>query len=288
MTPRRDVLKRAVSAGAVLAAALAFSSCARRQRPQSVDTVALVLGRPVSLRSFRVYFEANTGRPIAESSPKVASGLFDQFLREEIWRADARLSGTDEESDRENAPSLLLSRAGAAVVPTDQDVQKEYDLHRDRYRKPEQVRAARIFTKQRGEADNARQRISRGEEFSTVAKAVSRAPDAASGGQMGWVERGDLPSEFESAIFRLKAGEVSPVIEAEEGFLIFKAEDRAPARELTLDQAGPEIHRRLLREKADAYLQSLIETSRRQNTVRVFPDRLPFVYTGEFLPPGKD
>ena len=281
-------MNRATSIGFVLLASAGFPGCAKRSRPYSVDTAALVAGRPVSLRSFRAYFEANTGRPIAESSPKVASGVFDQFLREEIWRAAAKLSGGDDDADRRNAPSLLLSRAGPIVVPTQEEIQSEYDLHRDRYRKPEQVRAARIFTKQRSEADNARQRISKGEDFSKVAQSVSRSTDAASGGDMGWVERGDLPSEFEAAIFRLRAGEVSPVIAAEEGFLIFKAEDRAAARELTIEQAAPEIRRRLLREKADRYLRSLVDNARRDNGVRVFPDRLPFVYTGEFLPPGKD
>ena len=105
---------------------------------------------------------------------------------------------------------------------------------------------------------------------------------------MGWVERGDLPAEFESAIFRLKTGELSPVITAEEGFLIFKVEEKATARELSIEQAEPEIRRRLLREKADRYLQGVVESSRRNGRVRVFPDRLPFVYTGEFLPPGKE
>ena len=105
---------------------------------------------------------------------------------------------------------------------------------------------------------------------------------------MGWVERGDLPSEFEGAIFRLKTGETSPVIAAEEGFLIFKVEEKTPARELTLEQAGQEIRRRLLREKADLYLRSLVDEARRDGGVRVFPDRLPFVYTGEFLLTGKE
>jgi len=285
-------LRRAVSAGLVLSIGMlwagATASCGRARRTYSMDTVAVVSGRPVSLKSFRSYFEANAGRPIAESSPKVASGLFDQFLREETWRSEAGLSGPDEESDRRNAPSLLVSRAGSAVLPAPEELRREYDLHRERYEKPDRVRASRIFTRQKSEADGARQRISKGEDFSKVAREVSRAPDASSGGQLGWVERGDLPSEFEGVIFRLKTDEVSPVIAAEEGFLIFKVEERAEARQLTFEQAEPEIRRRLSREKTDLYLQKFLDDARRGGRVRVFPDRLPFVYTGEFLPPGKE
>jgi len=272
----------------VLLGAAAALSCGRTRSSYSMDTVAIVSGRPVSLRSFRSYFEANAGRPIAESSPKVASGLFDQFLREEIWRSEARLSGPDEESDRRNAPSLLLSRAGPAVLATPEDIRKEYDLHRERYERPDRVRAARIFTRQKSEADSARQRISKGEDFSKVAREVSRSSDASAGGLMGWVERGDLPSEFEGVVFRLKTNEMSPVIAAEEGFLIFKVEERSDARQLGFEEAEPEIRRRLAREKTEIYLQNALDNARRGGRVRVFPDRLPFVYTGEFLPPGKE
>ena len=272
----------------LIAGVFIYPGCTKKPRPYSVDVVAVVGSRPISLRSFRAYFATNTGRQIAESSPKVASGLFDQFLKEEIWRGEAGLSGADEDSERRNAPSLLLARAGAAVVPTREEIQAEYDLHRERYRKPDQLRVARIFTRERGEAESARQRILRGEDFSKVAREVSRSTDAASGGQMGIVERGDLPSEFESAVFRLKAGETSPVIAAEEGFLIFRVEERTGAHELTLEQAEPEIRRNLQREKTDRYLGDLVESSRHNGRVRTFPDRLPFVYTGEFLPPGKE
>jgi hypothetical protein len=251
-----------------------------------MDTVALVSRQPVSLRAFRAYFETNAGRPIAESSPKVASGLFDQFLREEIWRNAASLSGPDAETDRRNAPSLLISRAGATVLPTSEDLRREYDLHPERYEKPDRVRTSRISTPQRNEAEAARQRISKGEDFSIVARQMSRAPDAASGGQMGWVEKGDLPSEFEGVIFRLKTGEMSPVISAEDGFLIFKAEERSPAGRLSFEEAEPDIRRRLSREKTDLFLQGFVDRAR--PGVRVFADRLPFVYTGEFLPSGKE
>ncbi len=279
---------RTARIGMVVAGLCGLCACSKKERSYSVDIVAIVGGRPVSLPSFRSYFATNTGRPIAESSPKVASGLFDQFLREEIWRGEAGLTGSDGDTDRRNAPSLLLSRAGAAVVPTLEEIRREYDLHRERYRKPAQLRVARIFTRQREEAESARQRISKGEEFSKVAREVSRSPDAPSGGKMGLIARGDLPSEFESAVFRLKAGETSPVIAAEEGFLIFRVEEKEDARELTVEQAEPEIRRTLSRDMAQRYLQGLVETAKGAGRVRVLPDRLPFVYTGEFLPPGKE
>jgi parvulin-like peptidyl-prolyl cis-trans isomerase-like protein len=242
--------------------------------------------RPVSLASFRGYFESNAGRPIAESSPKVVSALFDQFLREELWRREAGLHGADASSDRREAPGVLLSRAGREVLPTEADIDAEYSRHPDRYRRPEEARASRIFVPDRDQAEKARARVVRGEDFARVAREVSRSPDSASGGDMGFVRRGDLPSEFENEIFRLKEGEVSPVMAAEEGFLVFRLEKKEPARELDRDEAAPEIRRTLAREKATAYLARFVEKARREGRLRILEDRLPFVYTGAFGGPN--
>jgi len=272
----------------LLAAAVAGAGCARPKAVDSIETVAVVDGHPIVLASFRTYFESNAGRPIADSRPAVVSGLFDQFLREETWRREAGLSTADEAADRRNSPALLLARAGEAVKPGDAEIAEEYDRHPERYRRPEEARTARIFTRARPEADRARSRVSAGEDFGEVARTVSRSPDAARGGSVGWVARGDLPAEFEQAVFRLKPGEISPVIATEEGFLIFTVLERRPARTLSRDEAEPEIRQRLAREKAERYLQGLVDTAHREGRIRVFADRLPFVYAGSFLPAGKD
>jgi len=272
--------------GAILLVAFA-AACARRPAPP-IDTIAEIDGRPVMLRSFRTFFESNAGRPIAESQPAVVSGIFDEFLKEETWRREARLDTGDDNVDRREAPGALVARRGDALRPSDAEVAEEYDRHPERWTRPEEARVARIFARARPEAERARARAASGSDFGELARTVSKAPDAARGGALGWVQRGDLPSEFEAAIFRLKPGEVSPVIAAEEGFLVFKLIDRRPARTLSREEAAPEIRGRLAREKADRYLGGIVDAARREGRLRVYSDRLPFVYTGSFLPGGKE
>lgn len=281
-------MRRRAAAAALAASLSLLAGCARKPAGGSIETIAVVDGRPVMLRSFRAFFEANAGRPIADSQPAVVSGLFDEFLREETWRRDARLDSGDEQADRREAPGVLLSRAGSAVLPTDAEIAAEYDRHPERWRRPEEAKVARIFTRVRADADRVRARAASGDDFGELARAVSKAPDAPRGGALGWVRRGDLPSEFEEAVFRLKPGEVSPVIAAEEGFLVFTVLDRRPARTLPREEAEPEIRERLAREKADRWLRGLVDAARKEGRIRVFFDRLPFVYTGSFLPAGKE
>lgn len=272
---------------ALLALATAAAACKRASLRYSTDVIATINGKSVTLPALRRYFQMNAGRPINESSPRVVSALFDQFLREEILRQAAGLGHSDEMIGLREAPALLLGRAGPAAVPTEARIRQEYDQNRERYRRPEEAQVARIFTRKPQEAGKARQRVEDGEEFGAVARQVSGAPDAARGGEMGWVARGDLPSAFEQAIFALKPGQTTPVLEAEDGFVFFKLERVDPPRTLTFEEAEPEIRDTLARQMAAAYLETIVAKVKEAGEVRIFSRRLPFVYSGTFSVEGE-
>ncbi|MBK9402408.1 MAG: peptidylprolyl isomerase [Bacteroidetes bacterium] len=73
-----------------------------------------------------------------------------------------------------------------------------------------------------------RERVINGEEFSTLAILYSQDKESAKqGGELGFVNRGDLVPEFEAAAFRLKSlTETSPVIETQFGFHIIQLIER--------------------------------------------------------------
>jgi hypothetical protein len=63
-----------------------------------------------------------------------------------------------------------------------------------------------------------------GVDFGELARKYSDAEDAATGGDLGWVARLQLPAEKESAIFGAPAGGVSEVLTAQDGYYVFKIE----------------------------------------------------------------
>ncbi|MDR0437223.1 MAG: peptidylprolyl isomerase [Bacteroidales bacterium] len=72
-----------------------------------------------------------------------------------------------------------------------------------------------------------RNRILRGERFSTLATLFSECPASSRrGGELGFFGRGEMYAEFESAAFSLKDGEISPVIETKAGFHILQLIER--------------------------------------------------------------
>jgi peptidyl-prolyl cis-trans isomerase SurA len=84
----------------------------------------------------------------------------------------------------------------------------------------------------REKLEEIRDRIQKGEEFSTLAILYSQDTESAKqGGELGFVNRGDLVPEFESAAFRLKnTTELSPIIETQFGFHLIQLIERRGER----------------------------------------------------------
>ncbi|WP_316834439.1 peptidylprolyl isomerase [Pedobacter nutrimenti] len=83
--------------------------------------------------------------------------------------------------------------------------------------------------------DAIRLRVKSGEGFGFLAKTYSEDPgSAAEGGDLGFFDRGTMVKEFTAMAFKLKAGEVSPVFETENGFHILQV----------LERRGEQVHAR--------------------------------------------
>jgi peptidyl-prolyl cis-trans isomerase SurA len=77
-------------------------------------------------------------------------------------------------------------------------------------------------------ADAARlvQTLSEGASFEALARQVSASATARRGGDVGWVPASTIPPELESALERLRPGDVSEPLRSPVGFYIFQLRDR--------------------------------------------------------------
>ncbi len=75
------------------------------------------------------------------------------------------------------------------------------------------------------EAEDIREQIRDGAELEELARRYSDDEGSRQqGGDLGWFRRGDMVSDFSDAVFDMRAGEVSPVVESPFGFHIIKLE----------------------------------------------------------------
>lgn len=90
---------------------------------------------------------------------------------------------------------------------------------------PEQASAEKILTfKQR--AEQALEKLRRGDPFAQVAAGYSDAQDALQGGQLGWRPADRLPPLFAEPLLKMQVGEVTEILRSPNGFHILKLLER--------------------------------------------------------------
>lgn len=82
-------------------------------------------------------------------------------------------------------------------------------------------------------------------KFADIALRHSECPTSLQGGTLGIVPRGKLYPELDAALFKLKAGEISEVLESEIGFHVLLCKTIHPAETISLQKATPKIRQHM-------------------------------------------
>ncbi len=265
-------------------ALLAVPACARKGSSASrrASVVAMIGDEPVEEADFDTYVRAATGSPLGQVSPQVASSLLDQFLEERLLQeavdhADPKPVGkTAAERRRE-----VLSRVARLDAISEADLRAEYDRQPERWRNPPLVKLTQMILPTREVAETARRRVLAGEAWEAVSSELSRAPNAATGGGLGWLSRNDLPGEFEKAVWGLPEGGVSPALPTGHGVHLFLVEERADGRVVPFEEARPALRLALAERRSAEAVATLLADARRQRPLAVIEEHLPFPYVGE-------
>jgi peptidyl-prolyl cis-trans isomerase C len=205
-----------------------------------------------------------------------------RYAAEEEFVSDLARNGLDERSfaaalEREMKVEAVLEKvATQAAKVSDMDVELYYQYHPEQFRRPE-TRLVRhiLITVNETIAENTRAeagkriaiiqaRLTREpQRFEEQALKHSECPTALDGGKLGDLPRGKLFPELDKALFELKAGEVSGVLESELGFHVLCCDAITEAGVLGYDQAKPHI-RKLMEQKRkrvcqQAWMKQLLE-----------------------------
>jgi len=154
---------------------------------------------------------------------------------------------------------------------TPAELRAYYDKHRKDFYSPEQVKVRHIAVGSRSLYNRVMSLLARNEDFVKLVHQYSITPDRMNDGELGYVERGVLPEEFDKAIFKMtRIGSITPAndpVKTEMGYHIFRLEGRKPAGQLSFREALPEIRERLLREKEPQAYQRWLADLRNKATI---------------------
>jgi len=193
--------------------------------------------------------------------------LFKMYGGKEKFLKIAGKDELDEEQMRHDMRDSLLREKymeqevySKIPEPSEEEVREWYDKHKERFGSPEMVKAYLITVKTAPDAaeedlaeartkiDKAAERLKAGEDFAVVAKEVSEDRWAEKGGEIGFVQRGQLKrvsEELDKLAFEMDPDKLSDVLRTKEGFVLFKITEKKEAKEKTFDEAREQIEKML-------------------------------------------
>jgi len=198
-----------------------------------------------------------TDADITSSADRQIKTVRAQFKSDEEYRTELRNAGLGtpeeyrkaliEQYRRQNLQQKAFAELRKRAKPvnvTDEEVTKAFEQSRAELQKrPATVTFRQIIVaphasaaakaKAKGRADSLLVEIRKGGDFEQIAKRESMDQGTkALGGDLGWNRRGSgLVPEFETMMFALRPGEVSPVIETAFGYHIIRV-DRVQSAEV--------------------------------------------------------
>ena len=120
--------------------------------------------------------------------------------------------------------------------------------------------------------NNLRERIANGEDFAELARAHSEdAATAASGGDLGWVNPGQLVPDFEKAMDALKPGEVSAPVQTPFGLHLIQVQERRE-RDVSQERLRASARQQIHARKADERYEQWVRQLRDEAFVEYLPD----------------
>jgi peptidyl-prolyl cis-trans isomerase SurA len=229
-----------------------------------------LLGREIQARGIRVRDE-DIDRYIDRI--KQQNHLDDEALKKALAQQGMDYDKYREQIRKEIEKVQLLNREiRGKVNVSPEDVHRYYEANKKDYEQPGGVKLRQITLKLSADAPeeivqavtdrlNAiRTRVVKGEDFAKVAKEVSEDPLASDGGDLGEVQPEKLVPELETAVAKLKDGEVSEPIRTNMGLTIVKLEKRIPVGFRPEEEVAADIKEKLYNEALDErYKRWLLE-----------------------------
>jgi hypothetical protein len=239
------------------------------------------------------------------------SRLIDNFIEEKLLLAEARNQeivltweekkeflakhSSDSAMEEESWPmgdegaellfdQLLVEKYTYALVKDiqvdEEEIQQYYSEHKREFLLPERVKVSQILLPSEEKAVEILESLKEGdpENFRKLAKAQSVGVEASRGGEMGVFEMGQLPEEMEKAIFALKEGEVSPVLESSYGYHIFRLDSRYEPELISPDRASSSIEIKILSQKVKNRISQHIENLKNSLEWEFYMQNLYFPY----------
>ncbi|MEQ1758892.1 MAG: peptidylprolyl isomerase [Vicinamibacterales bacterium] len=243
------------------------------------------------LISFRLLIQETKARNLTVADAEVDARMAQikgQFPSEEAFTQTlAQQKMTPEQLKADARSEMLVTKMlqtevepKVAISPV--QVQEFYSNNPDRFKQGERVRASHILLRVPEQADQAAKnavktkaadvlkQVRAGQDFAALAKQFSEDPaSATNGGDLNYFQKGQMVGPFDQAVFAMKVGDVSDLVETQFGFHIIKLTDKQVERAIPLTEVRAQVQQYLENQARQEQTQALIKALTAKGKVEI-------------------
>jgi peptidyl-prolyl cis-trans isomerase C len=257
---------RRAPAGAILSAfALVAALSTSLVRAEDDPVVARVAGTDVR-QSDLAMAEEDLGGNIPQMTPEAKREYLITFVGDMLLvakAAEAKKIGDSNEFKHKLAyartkllmENYLQSEAKAAV--TDAELHKVYDEAVGQMKAEPEVRARHILVETEDEAKAVVAELKKGADFAELAKAKSKDPGSADGGDLGYFTKDQMVPEFSEVAFKLDKGQLSDPVKSQFGWHVIKVEDQRTRQPPEFEKVKDQLESFVVRRQQSALITKL-------------------------------
>lgn len=248
--------------------------------------LARVGGSGVEIEGYQAYVEEVSGEPWQGVGARVASGLLDQFLdRRVVLESATRRDVMVDPEPKNLGPGemrwLMDKLCGPPPEASAEAVEREVE-RRLGENLPAQAHVRQVLVDSLEEAENARRRLASGDDFVTVSRELSRAPNAMDGGELGFFFEGNLPEEIGEVVFSLGPGEISDPVQGPSGYHVFQVLEVIPSGPPPAANVESAVRTELAEQGAREHTRECVGRLAAEVGVEVNSNNLWFRYEGKY------
>jgi len=184
------------------------------------------------------------------------------------------------ESEKMIVQAMRARNVKLNILASPAKVDEYYKAHREDFTSKEQIKLRLIMipshssdgnaAAQKAMADEIHGKLVNGAEFDRMAQIYSEDSTRERGGDWGWIERKTLAGPLEKAAFGLSVGKVSRIVEFGGNYYILKVEGKHGGDTKSLEQARPDIEKKLLQLEAQGLQERWLASLRSKAFIKTF------------------
>ena len=182
---------------------------------------------------------------------------------------------------------LIRTQVIEKIVISDQEMKDFYEKNKAYFNAPEQVKVSHVLiackeakcaAASKAKLEGIRKDIvSKKITFAEAAQKYSDCPSKARGGDLNYVERGQVVPEFEKIAFAAPIGQISPVFKTGYGFHILTVTDKKAAGLVPFEQVSANIKEQLTNEKGGKAVKDYLDNLKKEAKIKNYLEPAPAV-----------